>query len=90
MLRKIKCLAGLIMVISGTVSAGGVANTPENRQFLKQQENLSSQLREKPDHQMKAWAEQQVQANPLVQSDRHFLDDLARKQQTSQADKPEQ
>lgn len=88
--RKIKYLAGLIMVISGTVSAGGVANTPENRQFLKHQENLSSQLREKPDHQLKAWAEQQVQANPLVQSDRHFLDDLARKQQTSQADKPEQ
>ncbi|EBU8924257.1 type-F conjugative transfer system pilin assembly protein TrbC [Salmonella enterica subsp. enterica serovar Brandenburg] len=88
--RKIKYLAGLIMVISGTVSAGGVANTPENRQFLKHQENLSSQLREKPDYQLKAWAEQQVQANPLVQSDRHFLDDLARKRQTSQADKPEQ
>ncbi|EAQ1228375.1 type-F conjugative transfer system pilin assembly protein TrbC, partial [Salmonella enterica subsp. enterica serovar Typhimurium] len=88
--RKIKYLAGLIMVISGTVSAGGVANTPENRQFLKQQEELSRQLRDRPDAELKAWADRQIQANPLVQSDRHFLDDLARKQQTSQADKPEQ
>ncbi|EJA8599261.1 type-F conjugative transfer system pilin assembly protein TrbC, partial [Salmonella enterica] len=50
--RKIKYLAGLIMVISGTVSAGGVANTPENRQFLKQQEELSRQLRDRPDAEL--------------------------------------
>ncbi|EBV7176994.1 TPA: type-F conjugative transfer system pilin assembly protein TrbC [Salmonella enterica subsp. enterica serovar Thompson] len=90
MRRKIKYLTILIMVISGTVWAAGSVNTTENRQFLTQQENLSRQLREKPDHQLKAWTEQQVQANPLVQSDRRFLDDLSRKQQTSQADKPEQ
>ena len=88
--RKIKYLTILIMVISGTVSAGGVANTPENRQFLKQQEELSRQLRDRPDAELKAWADRQIQANPLIQSDRHFLDDLARKQQASQADKPEQ
>ncbi|HIB1651903.1 TPA: type-F conjugative transfer system pilin assembly protein TrbC, partial [Salmonella enterica subsp. enterica serovar Muenchen] len=70
MRRKIKYLTILIMVISGTVWAAGSVNTTENRQFLKQQENLSRQLREKPDHQLKAWTEQQVQANPLVQSDR--------------------
>ena len=39
-------------------------NTPENRQFLKQQENLSRQLREKPDHQLKARAEKQVLETP--------------------------
>ncbi|EED4925316.1 type-F conjugative transfer system pilin assembly protein TrbC [Salmonella enterica subsp. diarizonae] len=88
--RKIKYLTILIMVISGTVSAGGVANTPENRQFLKQQEELSRQLRDRPDAELKAWADWQIQANPLIQSDGHFLDDLARKQQASQADKPEQ
>ncbi len=88
MSRKIKYLTILIMVISGT--AGGVANTPENRQFLKQQEELSRQLRDRPDAELKAWADRQIQANPLIQSDRHFLDDLARKQQASQADKPEQ
>ncbi len=84
-----KIPAGLIMVISGTVSAGGVANTPENRQFLKQQEELSRQLRDRPDAELKAWADRQIQANPGAVRPA-FLDDLARKQQTSQADKPEQ
>lgn len=48
-----------------TVHASDNVNTPENRQFLKQQENLSRQLREKPDHQLKAWAEKQVLENPF-------------------------
>ncbi|EAX1143108.1 type-F conjugative transfer system pilin assembly protein TrbC, partial [Salmonella enterica] len=88
MIRQIKYLAGLIMVISGTVWAAGNVNTAENRQFLKQQETLSQQLRDRPDTQLKTWAEQQIQGNPLQQSDRHFLDDLARKQQSSQTEKP--
>lgn len=88
MSRQIKYLAGLIMVISGTVWAAGNVNTAENRQFLKQQETLSQQLRDRPDTQLKTWAEQQIQGNPLQQSDRHFLDDLARKQQSSQTEKP--
>lgn len=65
-------------------------NTPENRQFLKQQETLSQQLREKPDTQLQAWAEQQVRANPLQHSDNQFLDELVRKQQAAQKDKPQQ
>ncbi|HCM8913909.1 TPA: type-F conjugative transfer system pilin assembly protein TrbC, partial [Salmonella enterica subsp. enterica serovar Paratyphi B] len=35
MSRQIKYLAGLIMVISGTIWAAGNVNTAENRQFLK-------------------------------------------------------
>ncbi|MGE9569644.1 type-F conjugative transfer system pilin assembly protein TrbC, partial [Escherichia coli] len=62
----------------------------ENRQFLKQQETLSQQLREKPDIQLQAWAEQQVRANPLQHSDNQFLDELVRKQQAAQKDKPQQ
>ncbi|ELX1744303.1 type-F conjugative transfer system pilin assembly protein TrbC, partial [Escherichia coli] len=73
-----------------TVHASDNVNTPENRQFLKQQENLSRQLREKPDHQLKAWAEKQVLENPLQRSDNHFLDELVRKQQASQDGKPRQ
>lgn len=61
-----------------------------NRQFLKQQETLSQQLREKPDTQLQAWAEQQVRANPLQHSDNQFLDELVRKQQAAQKDKPQQ
>lgn len=87
MSRQIKYLAGLIMVISGTVWAAGNVNTTENRQFLKQQETLSQQLRDRPDTQLKTWAEQQIQGNPLQQSDRHYLDDLVRKQ-SLQTEKP--
>ena len=72
------------------VHASENVNTPENRQFLKQQETLSQQLREKPDTQLQAWAEQQVRANPLQHSDNRFLDELVRRQQAAQKDKPQQ
>ncbi len=52
---------------------GKRGNSPENRRFLKQQETLSQQLREKPDTQLQAWAEQQVRANPLQHSDNQFV-----------------
>lgn len=85
---SMKSLAALLMMLNGAVMASENVNTPENRQFLKQQENLSRQLREKPDHQLKAWAEKQVLENPLQRSDNHFLDELVRKQQASQDGKP--
>ena len=66
---SMKSLAALLMMLNGAVMASENVNTPENRQFLKQQENLSRQLREKPDHQLKAWAEKQVLENPLQRSD---------------------
>ena len=90
MKRNMKSLAALLMMLNGAVMASENTNTPENRQFLKQQENLSRQLRENPDHQLKAWAEQQVLGNPLQRSDNHFLDELVRKQQASQDDKTRQ
>ena len=45
---SMKSLAALLMMLNGAVMASENVNTPENRQFLKQQENLSRQLREKP------------------------------------------
>lgn len=53
--RKIFALFALTAGMHLAVHASENVNTPENRQFLKQQENLSRQLREKPDHQLKAW-----------------------------------
>lgn len=88
--RKIFALFALTAGMHLAVHASENVNTPENRQFLKQQENLSRQLREKPDHQLKAWAEKQVLENPLQRSDNHFLDELVRKQQASQDGKPRQ
>lgn len=87
---SMKSLAALLMMLNGAVMASENVNTPENRQFLKQQETLSQQLREKPDTQLQAWAEQQVRANPLQHSDNQFLDELVRKQQAAQKDKPQQ
>lgn len=86
--RKIFALFALTAGMHLAVHASENVNTTENRQFLKQQENLSRQLREKPDHQLKAWAEKQVLENPLQRSDNHFLDELVRKQQASQDGKP--
>ncbi|EBI1834446.1 type-F conjugative transfer system pilin assembly protein TrbC [Salmonella enterica] len=88
MKQNMNFLVALIMTLSGSVWASDGVNTAENRQFLKLQETLSQQLRDRPDTQLKTWAEQQVQGNPLQQSDRHYLDDLVRKQQSSQTEKP--
>ncbi len=52
--RKIFALFALTAGMHLAVHASENVNTTENRQFLKQQENLSRQLREKPDHQLKA------------------------------------
>ncbi|ECI5994327.1 type-F conjugative transfer system pilin assembly protein TrbC [Salmonella enterica subsp. enterica] len=88
MKQNMNFLVALIMALSGSVWASDAVNTAENRLFLKQQETLSQQMRDRPDTQLKTWAEQQVQGNPLQQSDRHYLDDLVRKQQSSQTEKP--
>lgn len=65
MSRKIFVLFALTTGLFISAHASENVNTPENRQFLKQQETLSQQLREKPDTQLQAWAEQQVRANPF-------------------------
>ncbi|WP_253030867.1 type-F conjugative transfer system pilin assembly protein TrbC [Escherichia coli] len=85
-----KYLAVLLLMLSGAVMASDKVNMSENHQFLKRQETLSQQLREKPDTQLQAWAEQQVRDNPLQHSDNQFLDELVRKQQAAQKDKPQQ
>ena len=90
MSRKIFVLFALTAGLFISAHASENVNTPENRQFLKQQETLSQQLREKPDTQLQAWAEQQVRANPLQHADNQFLDELVRKQQAAQKDKPQQ
>ena len=82
--RKIFALFALTAGMHLAVHASENVNTTENRQFLKQQETLSQQLREKPDTQLQALAEQQVRANPLQHSDNQFRDELVRKQQAAQ------
>ena len=54
MSRKIFELFALTAGLFISAHASENVNTPENRQFLKQQETLSQQLREKPDTQLQA------------------------------------
>ncbi|EGF6448565.1 type-F conjugative transfer system pilin assembly protein TrbC [Salmonella enterica subsp. enterica] len=70
-----------------TSGSGMASDHTENRQFFKEQENLSQQRRDNPDRPLQSWAEQQVRNNPLTQSDRGFLDDLVQKQQTTGKEK---
>ena len=90
MTKRITGRAWGLSLLCTTASAADNINTPGDQQWLKQQETLSQQLREKPDTQLQAWAEQQVRANPLQHSDNQFLDELVRKQQAAQKDKPQQ
>ncbi|HAF2716075.1 TPA: type-F conjugative transfer system pilin assembly protein TrbC, partial [Salmonella enterica] len=52
MKQNMNFLVALIMTLSGSVWASDGVNTAENHQFLKQQETLSQQLRDRPDTQL--------------------------------------
>lgn len=51
-----------------------------DREWLKQQENISEQLRNKPQPEMENWLKQQRQNNPLNSQDRGFIDKLVQQQ----------
>jgi len=59
-----------------------------DREWLKQQENISEQLRNTPQPEMENWLKQQRQNNPLNAQDRSFIDKLVQQQQAHQS-KPE-
>lgn len=52
-----------------------------DREWLKQQENISEQLRKKPQPEMENWLKQQRQNNSLNAPDRSFTHKLAQQQQ---------
>jgi len=52
-----------------------------DREWLKQQENISEQLRNKPQPEMENWLKQQMQNNSLNNEDRSFIHKLAQQQQ---------
>lgn len=55
-----------------------------DREWLKQQENISEQLRKKPQPEMENWLQQQRQNNSLNAQDRSFIHKLAQQQQAYQ------
>ncbi|EDU9493283.1 type-F conjugative transfer system pilin assembly protein TrbC [Salmonella enterica subsp. enterica] len=78
-------MKNVLLILLGALSVLPVQadEHAQNRQFLKEQENMSQQRRDNPDRPLQSWAEQQVKNNPLAQSDRGFLDELIQKQQAT-------
>lgn len=59
-----------------------------DREWLKQQEDLSEKLRLNPDRQLQQELEAQIKRNPLNRSDSQFIDALLSKQKASNQEKP--
>lgn len=59
-----------------------------DREWLKQQEDISEKLRLNPDRQLQQELEAQIKRNPLNRSDSQFIDDLLSKQKASNQEKP--
>ena len=87
---KLKNVLMTLVVLSGPVVAASSPGSPTtaDREWLKQQENLSEQLRQHPDKQMQQELEAQINRNPLAQSDRQFIDNLASQQKEANQEKP--
>lgn len=85
---KIIFITGLLILLSSSASASGAVNTDENRRWLKQQEDLSEQLRQHPDTPLQRELEAQISRNPLPRSDRQFIDNLLSQQKASNQEKP--
>ena len=69
-------LMNLFMVMLLLTGRAVLAETSSvtDREWLKQQENLSEQLRQHPDKQLQQELEAQINRNPLPKSDRQFID----------------
>ncbi|HGU6515828.1 TPA: type-F conjugative transfer system pilin assembly protein TrbC [Klebsiella pneumoniae] len=77
-----------LSLLCTTASAADNINTPGDQQWLKQQENLSEQLRQHPDKQLQQELEAQISRNPLPKSDRQFIDNLVSQQKAANQEKP--
>lgn len=79
---KLKNVLMTLIVFSGSVVAAGSPGSPTtaDREWLKQQEDFSEQLRQHPDKQLQQELEAQINRNPLAKSDRQFIDSLASQQ----------
>ena len=76
--KGITGLAWGLSLLCTTASAADNINTPGDQQWLKQQENLSEQLRQHPDKQLQQELEAQIQ----------FIDNLVSQQKAANQEKP--
>ena len=80
--------AMIVMALLTMKVCGAVGPTTEDRAWLKQQENLSEQLRQHPDRQLQQELEAQIKRNPLNRSDSQFIDNLLSQQKAANQEKP--
>lgn len=80
--------AMIVMALLTMKVCGAVGPTTEDRAWLKQQENLSEQLRQHPDRQLREELEAQIKRNPLNRSDSQFIDNLLSQQKAANQEKP--
>lgn len=80
--------AMIVMALLTMKVCGTVGPTTEDRAWLKQQENLSEQLRQHPDRQLQQELEAQIKRNPLSRSDSQFIDNLLSQQKAANQEKP--
>jgi conjugal transfer pilus assembly protein TrbC len=89
---KLLNILTMMLLLTRTVAAaeGTLSSDPmaADRQWLKQQEDFSEQLRRQPDKALQQELEAQISRNPLTRSDQQFIDNLASQQRESTRDKP--
>lgn len=88
MIKTITVLAWGMGVFCAITSAADSTNTPDNRQWLKEQESFSQQLREQDNTPLRQMLEQQVRQNSLSADDARFIGDLKQQQDEAQQDRP--
>ena len=83
-------LMNLFMVMLLLTGRAVLAETSSvtDMEWLKQQENLSEQLRQHPDKQLQQELEAQISRNPLPKSDRQIIDNLVSQQKAANQEKP--
>ena len=86
-----KTLSGLTaaMLLSAYCCTALASGADEaNREFIRQQESFSQQLRGQDNAPLRQMLEQQVRQNPLSADDARFIGELKQRQREDQQDKP--
>lgn len=79
---KLMNLFMVMLLLNGRAVLAETSSVTD-REWLKQQENLSEQLRQHPDKQLQQELEAQISRNPLPKSDRQFIDNLVSQQKAA-------
>lgn len=77
-----------VLLLSAHGCAAQASATDENREFIRQQESFSQQLRKQDNSPLREMLEQQVRQNPLSENDSRFIGELKQSQREDQQKPP--